>query len=239
VGYAALARGRADWTPARSAWFLSGVIVLWLALETPLDVVSDEQLQSLHMFQHVLLAVIAPPMLLLGLSPAMAAVLAGVPGVRAITEPVPAQLAAALAMIGWHIPTLYNITVTNDGVHILEHLTFIASGTLFWWPVLAATSAQARWQLGDLGKLAYLLVGTFPQDGVAIILQFSRELFYPWYGLPAHRVPGWDPVIDQNIAGTVLQMVGKTSYLVAAIVLFYRWVAREREEDSELLSGWR
>ncbi len=213
------------------------MVVLWLALETPLDVVSDEQLQSAHMFQHVLLAVIAPPMLLLGLSPSMAAALARVPGVRAITEPVPAQLAPAAAMIGWHIPALYNLTVTNDWVHILEHLTFIASGALFWWPVLSATSVQSHWQLGDLGKLAYLLVGTFPQDAVAIILQFSRELFYPWYA--THRVPGWDPVIDQNVAGTVLQLVGKTSYLVAAIALFYRWVAREREEDSELLSGWR
>jgi cytochrome c oxidase assembly factor CtaG len=237
VGYAALARGRTDFTAARSAWFLSGVVVLWLALETPLDVVSDEQLQSAHMFQHVLLAVIAPPMLLLGLSPSMAAAMVRVPGVRAITEPAPAQLAAAATMIGWHIPALYNITVTNDAVHVLEHLTFIGSGLLFWWPVLAATSAQAHWQLGDLGKLAYLLVGTFPQDGVAIILQFSRELFYPWYA--THRVPGWDPVIDQNVAGTILQMVGKTSYLVAAIALFYRWVAREREEDTELLSGWR
>ena len=237
MGYAALARGRTDFTAARSAWFLAGVVVLWLALETPLDVVSDEQLQSAHMFQHVLLAVIAPPMLLLGLSPAMAAAVARVPGIRALTEPVPAQLAAAATMIGWHIPALYNMTVTNDAVHILEHLTFIGSGLLFWWPVLSATSAQARWQLGDLGKLAYLLVGTFPQDGVAIILQFSRELFYPWYA--THRVLGWDPVIDQNVAGTILQMVGKTSYLVAAVALFYRWVAREREEDAELLSGWR
>lgn len=191
------------------------------------------------MFQHVLLGVIAPPLLLLGLSPSMAARLERMPGVRWLTEPVPAQVCAAAAMIGWHVPALYDLTVTDESVHIFEHLTFIASGVLFWWPVLSATSAQARWQLGDLGKLAYLLIGTFPQDGVAIVLQFSRDLFYPWYGEPAHRIPGWDPVIDQNVAGTVLQMIGKTSYLVAAIALFYRWVARERAEEAEPLGGYR
>jgi cytochrome c oxidase assembly factor CtaG len=191
------------------------------------------------MLQHVLLGVIAPPLLLLGLPASMAAALARIPGVRAATEPVPAQLAAAAVMVGWHVPALYDLTLASEGIHIFEHLTFTASGVLFWWPVLDATSAQARWRLGELGKLAYLLIGTLPQDGVAIVLQFSRELFYPWYGEPGHRIPGWDPVIDQNVAGTVLQMFGKTSYLVAAVAIFYRWVARDRAEEGELLSGYR
>lgn len=191
------------------------------------------------MLQHVLLGLIAPPLLLLGLSPSMAAALARIPGIRAAVEPVPAQLAAAAVMVGWHIPALYDLTLASEGVHIFEHLTFIGSGLLFWWPVLSATGATTRWQLGELGKLGYLLIGTFPQDGVAIVLQFSRDLFYPWYGQAGHRIPGWDPVIDQNVAGTILQLFGKTGFLVAAIAIFYRWVARDREEEGELLSGYR
>ena len=228
IGYAALARGDEDFSRPRGISYLVGVVILWVALETPIDTLSDHYLQSVHMLQHVLLGLLAPPLLLLGLSPGMAARLARIPGVRALTEPVPAQVLAAAVMIGWHLPPLYNAT-ENESVHIFEHLTFIASGVLFWWPVLEATSAQSRWQLGEVGKLAYLLVGTFPQDGVAIVLQFSRVLFYDFYRHAPQLVPGWDAVIDQNVAGTVLQLVGKTSYLVAAIVIFFRWVARDQE----------
>jgi putative membrane protein len=204
---------------------------MWIALETPLDAVADDYLQSVHMFQHVLLGVIAPPLLLLGLAPSMAATLARWPLVRRLTEPVAAQVAGAAVMIAWHLPPLYNATLTNGGIHIVEHLSFIAGGVMLWWPVLDATSAQSRWQLGQPGKLAYLLLATIPQDGVALVLQFSRVLFYPYYGLPDHRVLGWDPVIDQNVAGTFLQLFGKSSFLVAALVLFYRWVARDHAED--------
>ena len=239
IGYAVLARGRDDFSPARVISYLMGVILLWVALETPIDTLSDHYLQSVHMFQHVLLAIIAPPLLVLGLCPSMAATLARGPGVRQLIEPVPAQLIAAAVMIAWHLPPLYDAT-ENENVHIFEHLTFIGSGVLFWWPVLDATAAQARWQLGEVGRLAYLLVGTIPQDGVAIVLQFSRVPFYDFYRHVPMLVPGWDAVIDQNVAGTVLQLIGKISYLVAAIVIFFRWVAREQEAgDPEEVLGLR
>jgi putative membrane protein len=239
IGYAVLARGRAGVTPARAVSYVLGLILLWVALETPLDTLSDDYLQSAHMFQHVLLGIIAPPLMVLGLSPSQAAALNRIPGVRLLTEPVPAQLIAAAVMIGWHLPPLYDAT-ENEAVHIFEHLTFIASGVLFWWPVLESTAAGARWQLGEVGRLAYLLVGTIPQDGVAIVLQFSRVPFYDFYRHAPMLVPGWDAVIDQNVAGTVLQLIGKISYLVAAIVIFFRWVAREQEAgDPEEVLGLR
>jgi putative membrane protein len=238
IGYAALARGRQDFSPLRGISYIVGVVILWVALETPIDTLSDHYLQSVHMLQHVLLGILAPPLLLLGLSPSMAATLARFPGVRLLTEPVAAQVLAAAVMIGWHLPPLYDAT-ENESIHIFEHLTFIASGVLFWWPVLEATSAQSRWQLGEVGKLAYLMVGTFPQDGVAIVLQFSRVPFYDFYRHAPMLVPGWDAVIDQNVAGTVLQLIGKTSYLVAAIVVFFRWVARDQAGDPEEVLGLR
>ena len=225
--------------PGRGISFVCGVAVLWVALETPIDTISDHYLQSVHMFQHVLLGLIAPPLLVLGLSPSMAATLTRIPGLRPLTEPIPAQVAAAAVMIAWHLPPLYDLT-QNEDLHIFEHLTFIASGILFWWPVLDATAAQTHWRLHEIGKLAYLLIGTFPQDGVAIVLQFSRVPFYDFYRHVPMLVPGWDAVIDQNVAGTVLQLVGKTSFAVAAIVIFFRWVAREQEGgDPEEVLGLR
>lgn len=216
-------------------YFGLGLLVAWIALETPIDNIGDCCSQSVHMFQHVLLNVVAPPLLLLGLSTRMAAWLVRrVPGLRALTEPVPAQVIAAAVMIAWHLPPLYDLTLRSEGVHIFEHLTFIAAGTFFWWPLLAATGAQSAWRLSDGLKLLYLLVGTLPQDGVALVLQFSRDLFYSHYAAQVPILEGWTPVIDQQVAGTVLMLVGKTSFLVAGLAIFFRWI---REEEPAPAAG--
>src|SRR5690348_1156592 len=146
-GYALLARGAPDAQRKHTAYFLLGLLTLWVALETPIDPISDQYLDSVHMLQHVLLAFVAPPLLLLGLSPEMAGRLVRVPGLRAVTEPVPAQVIAAVIMVGWHLPFLYELTLRNEAVHVLEHLMFIASGVLLYWPIIAATSVHARWTM--------------------------------------------------------------------------------------------
>jgi putative membrane protein len=229
LGHAWLARGR-DLPRIRTLYFGLGLLCLWVALETPIDTISDHFLDSVHMVQHVLLGVIAPPLLLLGLNDQMAARLAALPAVRALTEPVPAQLIAAAVMVGWHIPFLYNGTLYSESIHIVEHLSFIGGGVLFWWPVISATARQSRLQLSAPARLLYLFIGTFPQDAVALALQFSRTPFYEYYTHAPRLIPGLDPVTDQTIAGVVLQLFGKTSYLVAALVIFFRWFAEERSD---------
>ncbi len=215
----------------RLLYFGLGAFAIWLALETPLDSLADNYLQSVHMLQHVLLGVVAGPLLVLGLSPCMAAwLLDRAPGLRRLTKPILAQVIAGAVMIAWHLPVLYNLTLAVDAVHIFEHLTFIGAGVLFWWPLVSATAEQAVWRLGDGLKLLYILVGTLPQDGVALVLQFSRDLFYPHYGQVTELVPGWTPVIDQQVSGAVLMLVGKTSFLVAAIAIFFRWIATGEED---------
>src|SRR5713226_3435632 len=104
LGHAWLARRADDAQPKHTFYFGLGLLTLWVALETPIDIISDHYLDSVHMLQHVLLGFVAPPLMLLGLSPKMAGQLARVPFVRAVTEPVPAQVAAAAVMIRWHLP---------------------------------------------------------------------------------------------------------------------------------------
>ena len=231
-GHAWLARGR-NLARIRSLYFGLGLFAIWVALETPIDTLSDHYLDSVHMFQHVLLGVVAPPLLLLGLNREMAAVLARVPGVRAVTEPVPAQVLAGAVMILWHLPPLYEATLYHEQLHVLEHLTFTAGGVVFWWPVIDATAAQCRWQLSPWARLLYLLIGTFPQDAVALALQFSRTPFYEFYVHVPRIVPGMDPVVDQSTAGAVLMGFGKSSYLIAAVVIFVRWFSAEIRGDLE------
>ncbi len=165
LGHAWLARRVDDAQPKHAFYYGLGVLTLWVALETPIDTISDHYLDSVHMLQHVMLGFVAPPLMILGLSPKMAALVVRVPFVRAVTEPIPAQVAAAAVMIGWHLPALYDATLHSESLHVLEHLTFIAAGLVLYWPILEATSAQAHWELSPAMKLLYMLAATLPQDG--------------------------------------------------------------------------
>src|SRR3981081_2414608 len=121
--YAWLARERLDQDDRRPLYFLGGVVVLWVALETPIDSIGEQYLGSIHMVQHMLLGMVAPPLLLLGLSPQMAALLVRrIPGLGWAARPVQAQVIAATMWISWHLPWLYDLSIANLQVHVLEHL---------------------------------------------------------------------------------------------------------------------
>jgi cytochrome c oxidase assembly factor CtaG len=231
LGHAWLAGTVSDAQRKHSLYLGLGLLTLWVALETPIDTISDHYLDSVHMLQHVLLGFVAPPLILLGLSPQMVGRLVRLPGVRAITEPVPAQVIAGVVMIAWHLPPLYNATLSSEELHIVEHLTFIAAGVVLYWPILEATSAHARWQMSPGVKLLYLLVATLPQDGVALALIFSRVPFYDYYAHAPRLIASLTPVIDQTVAGAVLMVLGKATFAVAAMAVFFRWFGEEHRSD--------
>jgi cytochrome c oxidase assembly factor CtaG len=134
-------------------------------------------------------------------------------------------------MIGWHLPPLYDATLYSGGLHVVEHVTFIAAGVVLFWPMLAATSAQARWQMSPGAKLLYMLVATLPQDGVALALIFSRVPFYEYYTHAPRLVASLTPLIDQTVAGAVLMVLGKATMAVAAVAVFVRWFGSEQRAD--------
>jgi cytochrome c oxidase assembly factor CtaG len=231
LGHAWLARGTNDAERKHSFYFGLGLVTLWVALETPIDTISDYYLDSVHMLQHVLLGFVAPPFMLLGLSPGMVARLIRVPGLRAITEPVPAQIVAGTVMIGWHLPVFYEATLYSPELHVVEHLMFIGAGVVMYWPMLEATSAHARWRMSPGAKLLYMLVATLPQDGVALAMLFSRVPFYEYYAHVPRLIKSLDPLTDQTVAGAVLMVFGKATIGVAAAAVFIRWFGREQRAD--------
>jgi cytochrome c oxidase assembly factor CtaG len=237
-GHAWLARRVDDAQSKHTVYFGLGLLTLWVALETPIDTISDHYLDSVHMVQHVLLGFVAPPLMLLGLSPDMAGVLSRFPFVREIAEPIAAQVIAAGVMIAWHLPALYDATLRSESLHVVEHLTFIASGVVLYWPVLQATSAHARWKLSAPFILLYLLVATLPQDAIALVLLFSREPFYAFYLHVPRLVPSLTPIIDQTLAGAALMVLGKATFAVAGLAVFFRWFGGEHAADqAQLPSG--
>jgi cytochrome c oxidase assembly factor CtaG len=214
LGHAWLASRAPDAERKHTLYFGLGLLTLWVALETPIDPISDYYLDSVHMLQHVLLGFVGPPLMLLGLSPNMAARLSRLPGVRAITEPVPAQLIAGSIMIGWHVPAFYDATLYSGSLHVVEHVMFMAGGVLLYWPLVESTSAVAHWRMSPGAKLVYMLVATLPQDGVALALLFSRVPFYEYYAY-------------------VLMILGKATLAVAATAVFFRWFGGEHRADED------
>ncbi|MGH7760192.1 MAG: cytochrome c oxidase assembly protein [Candidatus Dormibacteraceae bacterium] len=231
LGHAWLAGTVTDAGRKHTFYFGLGLLTLWLALETPLDTLSDYYLDSVHMLQHVLLGFVAPPLMLLGLSAQMVGRIVRVPGIRAVTEPVPALVISSLVMIVWHIPPLYDATLYSGSLHVVEHVMFIAAGVLLYWPILEATSAQARWRMSPGAQLVYILAATLPQDGVALALIFSRVPFYEYYTHVPRLVPSLTPIIDQTVAGAVLMIFGKATLAVAALAVFFRWFGAELQAD--------
>jgi putative membrane protein len=233
LGHAWLARGADDFERKHSLYFGLGLITIWAALESPIDTIADHYLDSVHMLQHVLLGFVAPPLLLLGLSPSMVGRLVRIPGVRFLTEPIPAQLIAGAVMIGWHVPALYDATLYSEPLHVAEHMTFIAAGVLLYWPMIRATSAHSRWQMSPGAKLLYILVATLPQDAVALALIFSRVPFYEFYTHAPRLVASLTPLIDQTVAGAVLMIFGKAAMVVAALAIFIGWFSSEQQADAQ------
>lgn len=239
LAHAWLARQAPDAERKHTLYFFAGLLVLWLALETPIDTVSDHYLDSVHMLQHVLLAFVAPPLMLLGLSRGMVGLIVQIPGVRSLMEPVSAQVIAAVVMIVWHVPALYDATLRNEGLHVVEHLMFVASGLFLYWPMVDATSSYARWRMSPGAKLVYMLLATLPQDGIALALIFSRVPFYEFYTRVPRLIAGFTPLIDQTVAGAVLMIFGKVTLAIAALVVFFRWFGAEQREDRGIESAVR
>jgi putative membrane protein len=231
LGHALLAHDAPGAERKHTLYLIAGLATLWVALETPIDIISDRYLDSVHMFQHVLLGFVAPPLLLLSLSKSMVRRLVRIPGVQLITEPIPAQVIAGAVMVAWHLPALYNATLANENIHIVEHLMFIGSGLLLYWPIIDATSAHSTWHLSPVGKLIYMLIATLPQDGVALVLIFSRVPFYQFYVTAPRVIEGFTPLIDQTMAGSVLMILGKATLAVAALTVFFRWFGGEQRAD--------
>lgn len=237
AGYAAVLRLR--WTP-RALLFGLGMIVLLLALLSPLHELGDRYLFSAHMLQHLLLLLIVPPLLLLGLPSAAIETLLSVPSVAKIERilgiPLLAWSIGLSAMWLWHLPALYNIALENEWVHILEHLFFLVSAAIFWWPILVS---EKRSRLHPLGAMVYLFAGMIISGVLGMILTFAEPGLYPAYLNP--RDPfgllpliwgdwGLTPAVDQQVGGLLMWVPGGMVYLLGIIGLLARWYAMPEEE---------
>lgn len=203
--------------------------IILLCLNGPLHDLSDNYLFSAHMVQHLLLTLLMPYLFLSGLPPwLVSGVLSGRPVLttvaRAITRPIPAFLLYNVVLGIWHIPSFYDNTMESHPVHILEHLMFMVTAVICWWPILG--SAPELKSLENFGKIVYLFFLGLPMKALGAIITMAPEVLYQWY---AHvpRVWGLDPLNDQRIGGVIMWVPAGIVVWGSIGLIFVRWYREE------------
>jgi cytochrome c oxidase assembly factor CtaG len=230
IAYLAAVRFRFD---VRTALFIGGDAVLLLALVSPLDALGDDYLFSAHMLQHLLLIMVVPPLLLLGLPAGLAARLlrwrAAASAERLLRRAPVAWLLAVLMLWAWHAPVLYNLTLASETVHITEHLLFLVTWTIFWWPILGPIEDS---RLAPFQGIGYLFAAGVANTVLGALLTFSHAGLYPAYLHPEDELGalalirgqwGLTPDADQQLGGLIMWVAGSLVILAAILGLLARW----------------
>ena len=218
--------------PRQIATFTAGVLVIYVALLSPIHVLSDNFLFSVHMTQHVLLSLVAPPLLLLGtpdwlLRPLLRPDLV-FRAVRLATHPIIAFALFNVAFSLFHVPALYNASVTYHWLHVVEHLIFIGTAVLMWWPIGSMMPELPR--LNYPLQMMYLFALSIAQIIVFAIVTFSEKPIYEVYA-NAPRVLNISPLLDQQIGALIMKVGGGTLFLTLLIIVFFRWFKHEEENN--------
>jgi cytochrome c oxidase assembly factor CtaG/cytochrome c2 len=223
-------------TRRHAALFSIGLVTIAIALLSPLDAMADD-LFAAHMTQHVLLAEVAPPFLVFGAP--LAAFTWALPagrrrGVvaflrrrsrfralwRTLTAPAVGWIVHLIAIWIWHAPSLYALALRHETIHALEHLSFVGTAVLLWWPIAHPRTARRTAYGAGLGTIFL----TTMQTGVlGALITLSHRLLYP---LQARGAAQWglSPMDDQTIAGLIMWVPGGLIYVAAMSVLFLKWL---------------
>ncbi|HXZ13589.1 MAG TPA: cytochrome c oxidase assembly protein [Candidatus Sulfotelmatobacter sp.] len=237
----------------RLAAFLAGVVAVWIAIGSPLEALDDASL-TVHMVQHLLLSAIAPPLILLG-APALP-LLRGLPQSiarkvaspvlrlplvkrlgRLVSNPAICWLAAALALIGWHIPSLFELALRLDWLHKSEHATFFGAGLMFWWPVVQPWPSSPSWPRWAIPL--YLFAATLPCDALSGFLTFCDRVVYPSYFF-SPRLFGLSPLEDQQCAAALMWVSITLIFLIPAVLVILRILSPgNAAPPEEIWAEWR
>jgi cytochrome c oxidase assembly factor CtaG len=152
---------------------------------------------------------------------------------RVLGGPKFAWLTACAALVGWHIPRFFVFGMQSLRWHLFEHLSFLAAGLLFWWPVVQPSAGGSR---QDLSMILYLFFATLPCDILSGFLVFSDRVVYPMYFSSAHLL-GFSPLVDQQCAAALMWMCVTVVYFVAGGVLTMRLLSPQGVPEVGLLKS--
>jgi cytochrome c oxidase assembly factor CtaG len=231
-------RGEQRW---RTFAFYAALVAVAVALSSPLDKLS-EQLFWAHMVQHVLLLVVAPPLLVLArpwvrlwralpiaarrslarslaLSPRTAA-LRWI--CRALGTPAASLTLFSVVLLGWHIPALFDATLRSGALHALEHTLFFLTAVMFWKQVIHSPPLHAR--LGAPQRVAYVVGAMVVSWALAVVLALAPHPLYGAYAHEALRPGGISALADQQIAAGIMWVPGSVTFVIVIFAYVHRWL---------------
>jgi putative membrane protein len=217
-------------SPGQATAFVGGLVALFFCLNGPLHDLSDDYLFSAHMVQHLALTFLVPPLLVIGtpgwmLRPALRSRLVETLA-RWATRPATCFILFNVTIAVWHLPPLYNLAMARHPVHIAEHLMFLVTAVLMWWPFLSPLPELPR--LAYPGQMLYCFLMSIPMSVVAIYISMADHVLYPAYEA-APRVWGILPLQDQMIGGLIMWIPGGLIFYGVMTVVFFKWAARDAD----------
>jgi cytochrome c oxidase assembly factor CtaG len=227
--------------PWRASSFGLGLFTLWFALASPLDTFSPFVLTA-HMLQHMILMMVAPPLILLG--EPLIPIVRGMPRFAArefagpflncriaeriglaLTNPAVALLLMGTVMFAWHVPRLYELALRSSSWHEVEHACFFFASLIFWWPVVQPWPSRAQWPRWAM--VPYLIIADLQNTALSAVLVFSDRVLYPSYAV-GPSLFGFPPQEDQAAAGAMMWVVGSLAFIVPAILIAVQCLSSRR-----------
>lgn len=227
--------------------FLLGDVTLLLSLISPIDPLGDQYLFSAHMMQHLLLILAVPPFLIASLTQTRVEAWMKRPRIRTLEQflgnPAVAWLSNIAMMLVWHFPVLYNAANASTAIHITEHLCFLVTGCMFWWPIFTPLRTE-RMQPGK--AMLYLFGAAAVSTLLGILITFLPVGLYKPYLHPVDEIGalhliritwGISAAEDQKLAGLLMWVPGCSIYFIVILMELGRWFRTPDPDKQRLLAS--
>ncbi len=237
--------------PYLPAWrlgsFTLGLFALWFALASPLDTFGPFVLTA-HMLQHMILMMVAPPLIQLG--EPLIPIVRGMPRFAArefagpflnwpvaqrlglaLTNPVIALLLMGTVMFAWHVPALYEFALRSSSWHQVEHACFFFASIIFWWPVVQPWPSHPRWPRWAM--VPYLVIADLQNTALSAVLVFADKILYPSYAT-GPSLFGFTPQEDQAAAGAMMWVIGSLAFIIPAVLIAIQCLSRRFASGHEI-----
>ena len=224
-----LATAWLHWTYARHAdtpigarvagW--CGVLLLWLSLDWPMGPLAAGYLASAHATQFIVVALIAPPLILIGARHGLAArVGAGGPVARLLTHPLVAAIAFNIVVMATHVPRVNDALMPMQFGAFAVDVAWFVAGLWFWWPILVAVPVRPRFAIPL--QMLYLFLGTLVHTGIAMVMLVHDHPMYGIYEL-APRATAMSALTDLKVAGGIMELGGAGVIFGVLTAMFFKW----------------
>jgi putative membrane protein len=224
----ALAARRFRPAPWRVACFAGAIAILLAVSLTPLGTLALHYVLWAHLIQNVALAEWIPLLLVASVPPELAASAARFGAIRFLTRPFVALPLWLGGYVAWHIPAAYDAALEHHALLHLEHLTYLVTGLLLWWPVLQ----ERPWSLSSGAKAAYLFAAFVFASPLGLLLALLPSPLYDFY-VEAPRLWGLTPLADQQLAGIAMAVSESVVFFAMFTVYFVRFMAEEAGEAEQ------